>query len=110
MKDIGIIVEHKGKESLFILMATSILANGKTIKLMGTALIIIQMELLMKVIGSMIFNMALERNHGKMVHYSKEIIQKERNMESVIIVGMMAVNILVTGMKTKLMDMVHIHG
>ena len=102
----GTTIEHKVKVNLCILTVMSTKATGSMIRLTDMEYTITLMELSMKDNGWMTFSTEKEKKAGKMVLFSKETTVKERSMESVTTVGMMEASILVTGTKTKSMDLV----
>jgi hypothetical protein len=59
------------------------------------------MELNMRVTGKMIYNMVMELRPGLMDQSTKGIIKMERNMEEVLIHGVMALNMLEIGLIIK---------
>ena len=66
-KATGKIIEHREKESLLILMVTSMKEIGLTTKLMAMVYIFMLTELGMRATGWMIYSTAWAKSHGQMV-------------------------------------------
>jgi hypothetical protein len=64
----------------------------------------------MKVSGKMINKMVMVKRNGKMEHFMKEIINRERNLEKEILSGEMVVHMKVIFMIMLFMVKVNIHG
>ena len=91
-------------------MAISTTDNGKMIKLMGSASILIQMEPNMKDTGSMINNTVKEKKNGQMVLSTKEIINSVKRTDSESSSGLIDPPMKVTFWTTIFTDTVSING
>ena len=78
-------------------MEANIKGCGKTIRLMGMVFLRILMDRNMKACGRMIFSMAREQRHGKMVLCTKVSIWKGKSMDKGIRSGPVEPNTAVTG-------------
>jgi len=99
-KDTGKWIKPMAEEDLSMLTETSMMATGRTIRLMDTDNTPILMVLSTKDIGLMISNTVKEKNIGQMVPNTKVITNSERKMDLENSTGptkaLMLVNLLIT--------------
>ena len=104
-KATGKIIEHKEKESLLILMVTSMKEIGLTTRQMVMVCTFMSTELGMRATGWMIYSTAWAKNHGQMVPSMKVSISPVKSTVEVSTAGMMALSITVIGRKIRSKDL-----
>ena len=87
MKAIGQTIWVTEKDDLFIVMEMFMKENGSTIRLMEKEHTFIWMEQNIQGSGLKTNNMAMESRHGQIMHVTKVIMSKERNMVLVLLNG-----------------------
>ena len=86
-KAIGQTIWVTEKDDLFIVMEMFMKENGSTIRLMEKEHTFIWMEQNIQGSGLKTNNMAMESRHGQIMHVTKVIMSKERNMVPVLLNG-----------------------